>query len=222
MGESDHGSGVYDWWSRHPHLLNAFYSVVFFGREATIRRRSVDALGLGRGDRVLELGSGPGNSLGALRERVGPDGVVVGVDASDGMTRLAAGHVQEEGWENVHVVRGDATRPGVRTGAFDAVYAAMSLTAMPEPLAAVDAARDALRPGGRLVVLDAQPFQHLPWRLLNLVLVPVFERLTNWVPDVDVPAGITERFAETSVETYTDGTLFVASARNASGEESTG
>ena len=162
MGASGHGSGVYDWWSRHPHLLHSFYTVVFFGREATIRRRAIDALGLSHGDRVLELGSGPGNGLGPLRRRVGDEGRVVGVAASRGMTRRAAAHVAREGWENVHVVRGDATRLGVRDGEFDAVYAAMSLTATPEPLAAVDAAYDALRPGGRLVVLDAQPFQHLP------------------------------------------------------------
>jgi demethylmenaquinone methyltransferase/2-methoxy-6-polyprenyl-1,4-benzoquinol methylase len=209
----DDARSVYDWWSRHPRLLDAFYTVVFAGRESTIRRRAVGALGLSPGDRVLELGSGPGNGLGPLRDGVGPEGVVVGVDASAGMTRRAAGRVREHGWENVHVVRGDATRPGVRDGAFDAVYAAMSLSAMPDPLAAVAAAHDALRPGGQFVVLDAQPFQHLPFRLLNLVLVPLFETLTNWVPDVDLPAGIDERFAATTVETYTDGTLFVAEAR---------
>ena len=213
MGASDHGSGVYDWWSRHPRLLNVFYSFVFFGRESAIRRRSVDALDLSPGDRVLELGSGPGNSLAPLRERVGPDGLVVGVDTSGGMTRRAAGRVRERGWQNVHVVRGDATRLGLRDEAFDAVYAAMSLSAMPDPLAAVGAAHGALRSGGTLVVLDAQPFQHLPLRVLNVVLVPLFERLTNWVPDVDLPGAVAEQFVETSVETYTDGTLFVAEAR---------
>jgi demethylmenaquinone methyltransferase/2-methoxy-6-polyprenyl-1,4-benzoquinol methylase len=215
---TDHAVGrqaendVYDWWSRHPRLLNAFYTFVFFGREASIRRRAVDALALAPGDRVLELGSGPGNGLDPIRDRVGDDGLVVGVDASRGMTRRAADRVRDHGWENVHVVRGDATRLGVRDEAFDAVYAAMSLSAMPEPLAGVAAAHDALRPGGRLVVLDAQPFQQLPFRLVNPVLVPLFERLTDWMPDVDLPAGIDERFAETTVETYTDGTLFVASA----------
>jgi demethylmenaquinone methyltransferase/2-methoxy-6-polyprenyl-1,4-benzoquinol methylase len=208
----EHG-GVYDWWSRHPRLLDAFYAFVFFGREASIRRRSVDALGLEPGDEVLELGCGPGNSLGPLRERVGPAGRVVGVDASAGMVRRAGERVRAERWENVHVLRGDATRPPLADESFDAVYAAMSLSAMPDPLGAVDAGHERLRPGGTLAVLDAQPFQHFPLTLLNLLLVPLFEALTNWVPDVDIPARIDERFDETHVTTYSDGTLFVAEAR---------
>ena len=206
-------TAVYDWWSRHPRLLDAFYAFVFFGRERAIRRHAVSVLDLATGERVLELGCGPGNGLAALRERVGPDGRVVAVDTSAGMVRRARNRVRTAGWENVHVLRGDATRLPVCEESFDAVYAAMSLSAMPDPLGAVDAAHDALRSGGRLAVLDAQPFQHLPLTLLNFALVPLFRALTNWVPEVDLPEGITNRFDETDVTTYTDGTLFVAHAR---------
>ena len=209
----DGGGGVYDWWSRHPRLLRAFYDAVFLGREARLRRQTADALSLSPDDRVLELGSGTGHGLGPLRERVGPDGLVVGIDASTGMTRRATSRVREAGWENVHVVRGDATRLPVPDERFDAVYAAMSLTATADPVAAVDAAYDALRPGGRLAVLDARPFQHWPLRLLNLALVPLFRATTDWVPDADVPAAIERRFADVTVTNYTDGTLFVAAGR---------
>jgi demethylmenaquinone methyltransferase/2-methoxy-6-polyprenyl-1,4-benzoquinol methylase len=213
-----HGSdrGVYDWWSRHPRLLDAFYSLVFLGREGRIRRRAVEALGLVPGDRVLELGAGTGNGFAALRERVGPEGVVVGVDASEGMTRRAAARVRERGWENVHVVRGDATRLPVPDDAFDAAYAAMSLSAMPDPVAAVEAVHGALRPGGRLAVLDARPFQRFPLTLLNRLLVPLFRATTDWVPEVDVPRAIAERFEDVGLTTFTDGTLFVAAGRRGS------
>lgn len=207
------GSDVYDWWSRHPRLLDAFYAFVFFGRESSIRRCSVDALGLESGDRVLELGCGPGNGLGPLRERVGREGVVVAVDASAGMVERATSRVRAEGWENVHVVRADATRLPLEDETVDAVYAAMSLSAISDPLGAVDAAHDALRPGGTLAVLDAQPFQHFPLTLFNLVLTPLFEALTDWMPEVDLPEGIKARFESTTLTTYTDGTLFVARAR---------
>lgn len=208
-----HDGGVYDWWSRHPRLLDAFYSFVFVGRGRRIRRRAVDALNLDAGERVLELGAGPGAGLEALRDRVGATGTVVGVDASEGMTRRAAERVRDAGWENVHVVAGDATRLPAVDGAFDAAYAAMSLSAMADPAAAVAAARDALRPGGRLVVLDARPFQHWPLRLLNLVLVPLFRATTNWVPEVDLTAELDRQFDDVTVSNYTDGTLFIATAR---------
>jgi demethylmenaquinone methyltransferase/2-methoxy-6-polyprenyl-1,4-benzoquinol methylase len=211
--ERDSGRGVYDWWSRHPRLLDAFYTVVFFGREARIRRRAVEALDLAPGDRVLDLGCGNGPAFEPLRERVGSAGAVVGVDASEGMARRAAERVRERGWTNVHVVRGDATRLPLADGRFDAVHAAMSLSAMPDPVAAVAAAHDALRPGGRLSVLDARPFQHWPMRALNLVLVPLFRATTNWAPDASLPAAIERRFADPTVTDFTDGTLFVAAAR---------
>jgi demethylmenaquinone methyltransferase/2-methoxy-6-polyprenyl-1,4-benzoquinol methylase len=212
MADHERG-GVYDWWSRHPRLLDAFYTAVFLGRETRLRRRAVDTLALSPDDRVLELGSGPGDGLARLRARVGSGGVVVGVDASAGMVRRATARVHEEGWENVHVVHGDATRLPVTDGSFDAVYAAMSLTAMPDPLAALDAAHDALRAGGRIAVLDARPFQEFPLTLLNRVLVPLFERTTNWVPEVDVPGGLDERFEDVRIDEFTDGTLFVAAGR---------
>jgi demethylmenaquinone methyltransferase/2-methoxy-6-polyprenyl-1,4-benzoquinol methylase len=213
--DSGHGEGVYDWWSHHPRLLSAFYAVVFAGREASIRRRAVEALDLSPGDRVLELGSGPGNAFAELRDCVGSAGLVVGVDASAGMTRRATDRIRDHGWENVHALRADATRPPVTDRRFDAVYAAMSLSAMPDPVGGVTAAHDALRPGGRVAVLDAQPFQHWPMKLLNLVLVPLFRATTNWTPEADIPAAIHDRFVDVDVREFTDGTLFVASGRRA-------
>src|SRR3974390_662524 len=42
----------------------------------------MDALGLGAGDRVLEIGAGPGFVSLALAERVGPSGLVCALDSS--------------------------------------------------------------------------------------------------------------------------------------------
>ena len=50
-----------------------------------IRRKAVDRLELKRGERVLEVGCGTGRNLALLREAVGPEGHVYGVDLSDGM-----------------------------------------------------------------------------------------------------------------------------------------
>lgn len=212
-GASTRGQRLYDRWSRHRGALEAFYAVVFLGRERELRRRSIDALGLAPGDRVLELGCGPGNSLDALRSAVGEAGRVVGVDYSAGMVGRAAQRVRDTGWANVHVVRGDATRLGIDDGAFDAVYAAMSLSAMADPEAAVREAARCLRPGGRLVVLDARPFRTFPGTVLNPVVVPLATWLTNWVPAVDIPAALRDTFATVSVDDYNAGTLFVATAR---------
>lgn len=206
------GKRLYDWWSRNPWALRGLYALVFLGRERTFRRRSVGALGLEAGDSVLEVGCGNGNSFRRLREAVGPEGRVVGVDYSPGMAEAAARRVEATGWENVHVVHGDATTPGVRPGSFDAAYASMSLSAMPDPVAAIEATARCLRPDGRIAVLDARPFQPLLLRALNPLVVPVLERLTDWDSETDVPAAIAARFEAATVRGYNAGTIYVASA----------
>lgn len=209
---SDPGADVYDWWSRHPRALGALYALAFAGRERQFRRRAVATLDLGAGERVLELGCGNGNSLGALQKGVGPEGRVVGLDASAGMTAAAAERTPDAEWDSVHVVRGDAECLPVPAESFDAAYAAMSLSAVPDPLVAVEAVRTALAPGGRFVVLDAQPFQWLPLRVCNPLLVPVFERTTNWVPEVDLLTTLSEAFDDLAVSTFNAGSIFVARA----------
>lgn len=210
---SDRGQSIYNWWSRHQRLFNWLYDVAFLGRESELRERAVEALGLDSGERVLELGCGPGNSFDALRTRVGSRGDVVGVDYTRRMVEHAAERVRKAGWENVHPVRGDSGRLGVDDEAFDVVYAAMTLSAMPTPAGALDAAYRALRPGGRIVVLDAQPFQEFPWTVFNPVIVPLSKYTTNWFPEENIPTALASRFVPTTVTTFNGGTIFIAAAR---------
>lgn len=212
------GRRLYDRWSRHRWLLRLLYTVVFLGRNRPLRRRSIEAIDLQPGDRVLELGCGTGNAFDALRTSVGPAGEVVGLDYSAGMTERAASRSRSAGWENVHVVRADAAHPPVASGRFDAVYLAMSLSAMPDVEAVLAAADDCLRDGGRVVVLDARPFQHWPWRLLNPLVGPLARRLTNWFPSVDIPAALRRQFASVSITDWQGGAVYIAVGRTDSAE----
>ena len=71
----------------------------------TYRRRLVDLLPLRPGDVVLDVGCGTGLCFEQVRERVGAEGVVVGVDASREMLAVAAERVAARGWGNVLLVR---------------------------------------------------------------------------------------------------------------------
>ncbi len=68
----------------------------------------MDLLRLGPGDAVLDVGCGTGLNFPLLRERVGPAGLVVGVDASAGMLRTARRRVHRAGWDNVVLLQSDA------------------------------------------------------------------------------------------------------------------
>ena len=80
------------------------------------RRRLVDLLPLRRGDVVLDVGCGTGLCFERVRNRIGAEGVIVGVDASRDMLAMAAARVADRGWDNVVLVQApieDAVLPVV-------------------------------------------------------------------------------------------------------------
>ena len=107
------------------------------------RERTVDALDLEPGDTVVEMGCGTGANFPHLREAVGPEGRVVGVDLTRGMLRRASERVDREGWDNVELVQADATRPPV-AGPVDAVLATFVVGMFADPRPAVDGWVDVL------------------------------------------------------------------------------
>ena len=68
---------------------------------ARYREMVVDVLPLHPGDTVIDAGCGTGLCFAAVQERIGPDGVLVGVDAAPDMLDVAADRVAAEGWSNV-------------------------------------------------------------------------------------------------------------------------
>ena len=131
---------------------------------AALRRRAVDALRLDAGDTVVEMGCGTGANLDYLRERVGPDGTVIGIDLTPGMLSRAHRRVERRGWRNVHLVRGDAAGPPLARA--NAVLATFVVGMLDDPAAAVDR-WCALVSDGRMALVDAGRSPHLPGRTLN-------------------------------------------------------
>ncbi len=131
------------------------------------REATADALALDPGDTVVEMGCGTGANLPHLRERVGPEGTVVGLDLTAGMLATARARVERAGWANVHCLQADATAPPVPRDV-DAVLATFVVGMLPDPGAAVDDWLAHLAPGGRLALLDAAPTAWTPARPLNL------------------------------------------------------
>ena len=64
--------------------------VVYGTRDIVRRRRLVrEALGASPGERILDIGCGPGFYVVELLDQVGPEGSVVGVDASAAMLAIS-------------------------------------------------------------------------------------------------------------------------------------
>jgi SAM-dependent methyltransferase len=129
--------------------IEALYHI----RDAARRRRIVrDALGAEPGERVLDVGCGPGFYCAELLEDVGPDGSVVGVDSSEAMLGLAARRCQ--GHDNVAFHRAGATSLPVEDASFDRAVCVQVLEYVENADAGLAEMHRALRPGGRAVVWD--------------------------------------------------------------------
>lgn len=132
---------------------------LFHRRPLPYRRQAVAALGLGPGQRVLDLACGTGLNFEHLEQAVGPDGQIVGVDYTPVMLALARQRALRHGWQNVTLHLADAARLPF-TGAqepsllFEAVICTYAMSIIPDYPAAVTEAVRVLKPSGRLVVLD--------------------------------------------------------------------
>ncbi|MFI9503973.1 methyltransferase domain-containing protein [Nocardia sp. NPDC052566] len=104
------------------------------------------------GATVLDIGCGPGNFTTAIADRVGPAGLVVGLDISPTMLGRA---VRVGARENIGYVRADAQALPFPEGRFDAVSCFTALFLMPDPFRALDEMVRVLAPGGRLAVLTS-------------------------------------------------------------------
>lgn len=113
------------------------------------RRAIRAALALRPGERVLDIGSGPGFLAAEMAEEVGPDGHVHGIDPSDSMLEIARRRETP-----VEYGRGDALALPFPEQHFDAAVATQVYEYVDDIAAALAEARRVLRPGGRLLVLD--------------------------------------------------------------------
>lgn len=119
-----------------------------------LRRRALvhEALAAQPGERVLDVGSGPGFFAAELLERIGPEGSLVGIDASPDM--LAAATKRCEAFPNAEFREGDALSLPVEDADFDAALSVQVLEYVEDATAALAEIRRALRPGGRVVIWD--------------------------------------------------------------------
>lgn len=99
----------------------------------------------------MEIGCGTGCNLPLLCEAVGGEGQVIGVDASPGM--LARAQVIAHDAPSVRLLRQDAAEL-MLASELDTVVFSLSYSVLPERERVLDRAREALRPGDRLVIMD--------------------------------------------------------------------
>jgi demethylmenaquinone methyltransferase / 2-methoxy-6-polyprenyl-1,4-benzoquinol methylase len=130
-------------------------SLLTFGLVGSWRRALVRVVGAAPGHRLVDVATGTGSTLAEVRRAVGPEGLAVGVDFTEGMLRLAEGHR----------VLGDALMLPFPDEAFDAAVSAFAIRDVADQPRLLGEMVRVTRPRGRVAILEIGRPLRQPMRL---------------------------------------------------------
>jgi ubiquinone/menaquinone biosynthesis C-methylase UbiE len=114
----------------------------------------MDLADIDEGMSVADIGAGEGYYTVRLALRVGPKGRVLAQDIDqDALNRLGL-RVERERLDNVSITLGSADDPELPPASFDRIFLVHMYHEVTEPYAFLWRLRPALRPGGRVIVVD--------------------------------------------------------------------
>ncbi len=124
--------------------------------ERRARERWISLLMPRPGERILDLGAGLGDMSLPIAQHVRPDGRVHALDLSAGLLEYARRRAREQGLHDfVAADVGDARALPYGDGRFDAAFCRWLLLHLPESQPVIAEMRRVVRPGGRIVCVEA-------------------------------------------------------------------
>ena len=153
-----------------------------------------------RGDRVLDIGCGLGDSTLQLAELVGPEGHAHGVDVAERMIETAIDEAAAAGLQNVSFATCDVEVTGFEQ-TFDYAFSRMGTMFFANPVAALRNVREALWPGGRLNIVVWRRKLDNEWLHRAETIV---EQFLDRPEDYDEPTCGPGPFSMANADTVTD------------------
>jgi SAM-dependent methyltransferase len=105
------------------------------------------------GSRVLEAGCGVGAQT-IILARNSPDAIITSVDISESSLSAAKQKIAAAGFKNVHFQQADIFNLKFEPNSFDHVFVCFVLEHLARPLAALEALKQFLKPGGTIVAIE--------------------------------------------------------------------
>ena len=118
----------------------------------------IAALAIGGGSQVADVGAGNGYFTTHLARQVGASGAVFAVEIGESELSRLKRLVEQQELDNIEVVRGEIDDPKLPERTLDAVLVVDAYHEMTEHEQMLAGMRRALRPGGRLVIIDLAPY----------------------------------------------------------------
>ena len=183
------------WYNAFAHVYDYIGTTWFY---RPMRQETIRQLRLAPGHTVVDVACGTGQNFQYVVDRIGPEGLLIGVDYSTGMLDRAAQRIQRHGWRNVYLVHADATllsldvlnavlpRP---VSQVDRIFSTLGLSVIPQWERAFEAMWNVLVPGGRCALMD------------GYVPEPGFRR---WFVNTVAAADVSRRFWEPLQERCAD------------------
>jgi ubiquinone/menaquinone biosynthesis C-methylase UbiE len=116
--------------------------------------RMLDALEIQPGMTVADVGAGAGYQSLRLARRVGPEGTVLATDVQPQMLQMLRANARAAGVANIKPILCTQDDPKLPEGAVDLILLVDVYHEVSEPEAMLRAWRKALKPGGRLVLVE--------------------------------------------------------------------
>lgn len=130
--------------------------------------RIMGLLAIRQGEKVADIGAGLGYFSDNLSQIVGESGKVYAVETNPEMVEFLKMRNARHTYDNTVVVQGSETDPGLPGGSLDLVLTVNTWHKLSDRGPLRDAVQNALKPGGRFVVVD--------WHLGEIPIAPPVER----------------------------------------------
>jgi ubiquinone/menaquinone biosynthesis C-methylase UbiE len=114
----------------------------------------LDALKIAQGATVADVGAGVGYTSVRLARRVGAKGTVYATDIQPEMLRMLVANAGDAGVKNIKPIRCTASDPKLPEGQLDLILMVDVYHECSDPEATLQGLRKALKPGGRLVLVE--------------------------------------------------------------------
>jgi ubiquinone/menaquinone biosynthesis C-methylase UbiE len=148
-------------------------------------RRFLEDAGITTGMKVLDLGSGAGDTTMGIAQAVGPVGSVVGIELDPASIEIAQQRAAEAGLENIRFQLGDLRHELELDSDFDAIVGRLVLSYLPDPTATLAMLLPHLKPGGIVAFVE----KDVRLRGAHFPPLPLHDEVLDWCIRGQIAAG---------------------------------